>query len=159
MLITIDTNNYTPGDRSLVAQALNLYEVQHITEPSPESAPAAAAETPKPVRKRRTKAEMAADEAAAKAAAEETAQGLGTDGNDNPAEEPTPDSENAESDEQATYADATITEVVELATQLINKDKTLMRGLLDEFGLRKVSDIPEDRMGEMAAKIRGKLAD
>lgn len=156
MLITIDTHNWTPEDRSLVAQALGLYETQTVT---------AAPEVEKPVRKRRTKAEMAADAEAAKRA-EEAAQGLGaedTAGMDDStdeslAEEPTPDSENAESDEQAKYADATITEVVELATQLIAKDKTKMRAVLDQFGLRKVSDIPEGRMGEMAVKIREALA-
>jgi hypothetical protein len=76
------------------------------------------------------------------------------------ADEPTPDSENAESD--ATHeqsADSiTIEEVTELATQLIQKDRSAMVDLLKQFGARRVSEIPESDLGKFASEIRAKLA-
>jgi hypothetical protein len=76
------------------------------------------------------------------------------------AEEPTPDSENAESD--ATHeqsADSiTIEQVTELATQLIQKDRSAMVDLLKQFGARRVSEIPESDLGKFASEIRAKLA-
>lgn len=69
MHITIDTNNVTPEDRSILAQVLGLYEVQHVTkavdgastDDGQTATPAAEPEQPK--RARRTKLEIAFDTA------------------------------------------------------------------------------------------------
>lgn len=153
MHITIDTSNITDADRAILAQVLGLVDgatvvkaAAILNEPAGESTddgqtatPAAEPEQPK--RKRRTKAK------------------------EEPADEPTPASEDAESDaahEQETgldeFAGVTVEQVTELATQLIQKDRPAMVELLKQFGARRVSEIPESDRGKFAAEIRSKLA-
>lgn len=165
MHITIDTNHPTELDIKLLKLMLGDYlfpespkapqtedvEKAASTDDGETATPAAEPEQPK--RKRRTKAEMEAARAAEEAAKAE------------PADEPTADSENAESDaaEQdetpaATGDSISIAEVTELATQLIQKDRSAMVDLLKQFGARRVSEIPESDLGKFASEIRSKLA-
>lgn len=139
---TIDTNNITDLDRAVLAllsgEAPTLAAAQAAT-PTEATTPAAVEEE-KPKRTRRSPAQKKADDEAAAKAAEAEVQ-----------DEPTPDSENAESD------GVTMEELTELATQLIRDDREAMVELLKGYGVRRASEVPEDKRGEFADAIRAKL--
>lgn len=158
MLLTIDTNNITQLDlaalKFLLSNADPSIDIDDVV-------PARVAEKPAARRPRRTKAQIEADEAAAAAKAAEsqvvqeeveTAPGAPAE---NHADEVGPDIRKAEAE---VSGDVTPAQVVELATKLMDKDKALLRELLNTFEVRKVSDLPEDKLADFADAIRAKLA-
>lgn len=148
MLITIDTNNITQTD--LATLKFVLLSADPTIDTDNIGLPEGGAEKPATTRRpRRTKAQIAADEAAAKAAA-------GGDTNDIQAA-PQTDQELTDAldkESTATELKATIEQVVEAASKLIATDKTKMRAILDSFDARKVSDVPEDKLGDLLAAIQ-----
>lgn len=186
MHITIDTNNITNEDRAILKLVLDQYDTFASDQAAViQEHRERVAEQEKPKRSRRTNAEIAFDAAkeewdsnrnvdgdSYKALADAYNALIAKDPENErirnfalPAvtDEPTSDSEDAVSEtpsatEPDTADSISIEEVTELATQLIRKNRPVMVELLEMFGARKVSDVPESDWGKFASEIRAKLA-
>lgn len=188
MLITIDTNNITDTDRAVLALVLEGYDGKAIVQaPIPDEVATISAQD-KPKRARRTNAEIAFDNAKEAYDADPTweahkalwgaSEELKAKDPDNdrlkdlnlsefqaPDSKPTPD-ETADEDTQPetleptpdTGEHVTIEQLTEAATELITKDRNQMKELLEKYGVRRASALPEDQWGAFVADIRSKLA-
>lgn len=172
MHITIDTNEpLTPKQKMGIAMLLDFpgtdavqptdAYAQQLNEGTDTSTKAAEPEKPKATRTRRTKAQIAADEAAAAAAKADAEPDLGTSANANDegtqeheAEEPTPASEDAESD---AAQGATIEKMTEVASELVKKDRAAFKAILDKYGLPRASAVSPDKLPALIADIEAAL--
>lgn len=147
MLITIDTNNITERDSALLRLVLEGYDGTNNLE--------AKAEPEKPVRKRRTKAEM---EAARQAETEITVENSdGVQQIQKTEAEIVAEVKDAGKPED--NAEVTIEEIKAGATKLLaEKGREAVQEIVTELGLKRISDAPEDRYSEVMAAIQGKLS-
>lgn len=200
MIIQIDTNNLSTGDRALLTMVLHsgMPEGQvrareiHVDVPASSESKTEESAKPAGTRGRRNKQQIAYDDALAAfqgpnkgdgseyTALVEAAKAL---------EARDPDDERlsrhvqivaeVEQDEPATedvakvtdeepaaeaednplgeFKPVTIEQLTTLASELISADRPAMIEILKGFGVRRVSEVPEAKYGELAATIRTKL--
>jgi hypothetical protein len=174
VLITINTTEITDADRAVLALVLEGYDGSAAQAPT---TPMAAEQAEKPKRSRRTNLEIAFDTAKEAHDADPTefaalviaAEDLKAKdpGNErltdfDPADyqpipeqaepEPTPDSENAESDA------VTLEDLKTLAGELIAEHgRAALQEVVTKLGIKRLSDAPADRYAEAAELIRAKL--
>lgn len=149
MLITIDTNAVTEKDLEILTLVFD--RKTEVLKAENDAAEEPTTTTTR--RKRRTKAEIAADEAAAKAAA-----GGGTN---DIQEAPQTDQELTDaldSESEKAELKVTVEQVVEEASKLIAADKTKMRAILDKFEVRRIGELPEERLGELLTAVKDQLS-
>jgi hypothetical protein len=180
VLITINTTEITDADRAILALVLEGYDGSAAQAPTTPMAARAAERAEKPKRSRRTNLEIAFDtakeahdadptELAALVTAAEDLKAKDP-GNErltdfDPADyQPTPDSENAESDavtldsENAESDAVTLEDLKTLAGELIAEHgRAALQGVVTELGIKRLSDAPADRYAEAAELIRTKL--
>lgn len=151
LTLQIDTNDITDSDRALLVL---LAAGRQVDPFAAQLATGEDTSAEKPKRTRRTAAQKAADEAAAKAA-QATA----------PADEPTPDSENAESEQETTQAEptpetddkASIEKLVEVATALATSDRSALVAILEAHGVKRASQVPAEDRAAVIAQIETAL--
>lgn len=180
MLITIDTENITEGDRRILSTVFGAANQDtEITALTKEDKPA-------PTRSRRTKLEIAFDDALAAYEGPNTGDGsewaaveaardalqakdpgnerlvklAGTEAPVDPeAQEAAEEDETTDAVEEAKpEPGVTVAELRDLAVELIGKDRAAMLHLLELRGVRKVTEVDPSDYDGLAADIRYALA-
>lgn len=150
MLITIDTEKLTDGDLAILTHVMQTRTGALKAENDGGTTVAAGSTTRA---KRRTKAEMEAAraaEAADKGPAEsEVQEAPGT------TEEPADDGNQEATHTPEGLSDA---EFSELCSRLIAKSREDFKALLDEYGVKRATLVPDEKRAAFADAVRAKLA-